>query len=468
MRTAQRATSASAVANFRIAVFARLWHSLGLSPVSLREASMRSERALVALVLGLLTLSAHALVPETVVDLPTRGVTQRFLHLQPANPVANLILLPGGDGILRLRTDGTGEMELLEGGALSRNRQRFAEQGFAVAVVDAPSDMQLGSVMSVYRQSTEHLADLVAVIGYMRERADVPVWVVGHDSSAASAVFDALNLPPAQPVGIVLVAGATSGAHSLRNMPLREVRRPVLMISHSSDQCVSLDVLNRAYDDLESAPAKDHKTLTGGDSPQESCNPVNLLSNGYHQFAGLGDQLAEVVADFVRKWNSLVTAPAVIAAAVEFRHADFDHYFLTWVADEIAKLDAGTTPGWTRTGASLRVWRNAQAATSPVCRFYIPPELGDSHFYGRGTAECDETAAKNPSFVLEDPQFMHVVLPTAGVCPAGTVPVYRVFSNRADANHRYMTDRALRDQMVASGWLAEGDGPDLVVMCAPG
>ena len=28
--------------------------------------------------------------------------------------------------------------------------------------------------------------------------------------------------------------------------------------------------------------------------------------------------------------------------------------------------------------------------------------------------------------------------------------------------------RALRDAMVAKGWLAEGDGPDLVVMCAPG
>jgi hypothetical protein len=30
-----------------------------------------------------------------------------------------------------------------------------------------------------------------------------------------------------------------------------------------------------------------------------------------------------------------------------------------------------------------------------------------------------------------------------------------------------MIDRAARDQMVAKGWLAEGDGPDLVVMCAP-
>ncbi len=62
---------------------------------------------------------------------------------------------------------------------------------------------------------------------------------------------------------------------------------------------------------------------------------------------------------------------------------------------------------------------------------------------------------------------MHLTLPGAGACPAGTAPVYRVFSNRADANHRYTTDRATRDQMVGKGWLAEGDGPDLVVMCAP-
>jgi hypothetical protein len=47
------------------------------------------------------------------------------------------------------------------------------------------------------------------------------------------------------------------------------------------------------------------------------------------------------------------------------------------------------------------------------------------------------------------------------------VPVYRVFSNRADANHRYTTSRATRDLMVTKGWVAEGDGPDIVVMCAP-
>ena len=102
-----------------------------------------------------------------------------------------------------------------------------------------------------------------------------------------------------------------------------------------------------------------------------------------------------------------------------------------------------------------------------MCRYYLPRLFGDSHFFGRGIVECDATALAHPAFVLEDPAFLHVYLPTAGVCQAGTRPVYRVFSNRPDANHRYMVDRAIRDEMVAKGWLAEGDGPDRVVWCEP-
>ena len=156
------------------------------------------------------------------------------------------------------------------------------------------------------------------------------------------------------------------------------------------------------------------------------------------------------------------------ATAVEFYNAALDHYFLTHVAGEIAILDAGVTiQGWARTGQSFSVYTSAGTGTAPVCRYYIPPGKGNSHFYGRGAAECNATGQANPSFVNEDSQFFHVVLPTAGACPAGLHIVYRVFSNRPDANHRYMTDRALRDFMVTRGWLAEGDGPDLVVMCVP-
>ena len=51
--------------------------------------------------------------------------------------------------------------------------------------------------------------------------------------------------------------------------------------------------------------------------------------------------------------------------------------------------------------------------------------------------------------------------------PCQYVPVYRVFNGHPDANHRYMTDVALRGRMVAKGRVMDGDGPDHVVMCAP-
>jgi hypothetical protein len=54
-----------------------------------------------------------------------------------------------------------------------------------------------------------------------------------------------------------------------------------------------------------------------------------------------------------------------------------------------------------------------------------------------------------------------------GACPAATLPVYRVWDNRADTDHRYIISRATRDQMVAVGWLAEGYGNDAVILCAP-
>ena len=153
---------------------------------------------------------------------------------------------------------------------------------------------------------------------------------------------------------------------------------------------------------------------------------------------------------------------------IEFHNASLDHYFITWVGDEIAKLDAGTViKGWTRTGRTFKTYATAQTGTSPVCRFYIPPLSGNSHFFGRSTAECDHTAANYPNFVLEAPAFMQMFLPTHGACAANTAPIYRVYSNRPNANHRYMADGATRDQMVTRGWLAEGDGHDLVVMCAP-
>lgn len=184
-------------------------------------------------------------------------------------------------------------------------------------------------------------------------------------------------------------------------------------------------------------------------------------------FTNDGDYEFALSAYGVTAASSVNAAPTV--DVVEYYNASLDHYFITWIAAEMANLDAGLTPTrWTRTGRTFRAFAAPQALTSQVCRFYIPPSLGNSHFFGRSASECAASQQAHPGLVLEDPDYMHIVLPTAGSCPSGTQPVYRLFNNRADANHRYTVDRAVRDEMVAKGWVAEGDGADRVAMCAPG
>jgi hypothetical protein len=154
---------------------------------------------------------------------------------------------------------------------------------------------------------------------------------------------------------------------------------------------------------------------------------------------------------------------------VEFYQVTLDHYFMSASAAEIADLDHGVHPGWTRTGLTLKSYASAASGGSPVCRFYIPPTLGDSHFYSASPTECAQVLAMFPAFVYESPSIFYIGLPnlTSGACAAGTLPVYRVWDNRTDSNHRYTTSTAVRQTMVAAGWIAEGYGPGQVIMCAP-
>ena len=169
--------------------------------------------------------------------------------------------------------------------------------------------------------------------------------------------------------------------------------------------------------------------------------------------------------------NSTAAMTAKAVTSVEYYNAGLDHYFISSLAPDIDALDSGRIAGWTRTGQTFWVFPSQAAggaATTAVCRIIIPPPHGDSHFFGRSAQECSDTLAKFPFMSEETASAFFIGLPDAGGnCAAGMVPVYRVFDNRADANHRYMTDRSLRDAMVSTGWVAEGDGPDLVVMCAP-
>ena len=211
--------------------------------------------------------------------------------------------------------------------------------------------------------------------------------------------------------------------------------------------------------------------LSGAPDPRWNDDELHALQ----QVHG-GDFEAVDVSSLVVDPDSGATRASVPAdgrTAIEFRRVDVDHYFVSSDPTEIAALDAGVFAGWTRTGESFGVQPpgdRAGARRSPVCRFFGRPGSGiASHFYSASPAECQAVIdLYGDDWQLESWEVFVVALPDAasGACPAGTVPLYRMFNGRADANHRYATSAAIRAQMVAAGWIAEGYGPDAVAMCA--
>jgi lysyl endopeptidase len=183
--------------------------------------------------------------------------------------------------------------------------------------------------------------------------------------------------------------------------------------------------------------------------------------------------------------------PARKTLVVEYYYPGLDDYFITANQPEIQGLDNGAHPGWVRTGLTFLAYADptvAPAGVSPVCRFYLLPQFGDSHFYSADPAECAATAAKFAgSWAYESPALFYIELPDriTGACPANTRPVYRFLNLTNQVHHRYTAETDVRNCMYygtnpssdkdvdcapfAGIWLEEGYGtpPDAPVMCSP-
>jgi serine protease len=170
-------------------------------------------------------------------------------------------------------------------------------------------------------------------------------------------------------------------------------------------------------------------------------------------------------------FHVVATAPAT-TPVVEYFHAGMGHYFVTANPQEIAALDGGGELGlaWERTGRSFAAYAGATDGAAPVCRFFsasFAPK--SSHFYTPYGFECDLLKA-DPAWTYEGIAF-HLPLPAGdGTCPAGTLPVYRLYNQGQTGapNHRFTTDYATRLAFApGQGWVGEGLGAIGVGMCTP-
>jgi hypothetical protein len=236
-----------------------------------------ARHSFVGIVVAVLMSVACAAVTTTVVDVPTRDATQRFLYVRPDAPVANIVFLPGNTGILGIANDGSVPTLAGRCAPFARNRDALAARGFAVALVDQTSDLKV-------RQQ----ADVREVVRFMRARDNVPTWIVGGSGSTNAALDFAVDLPPDEPMGVIIFS---PNKPDLVRATL--VRRPTLVVFHSSD-ALAAPFVDPLFAALTSTPAKERIGLEGGSTGE---------CGGYHLFMGIDAEFVAAIAGFIDQHN---------------------------------------------------------------------------------------------------------------------------------------------------------------------
>jgi pimeloyl-ACP methyl ester carboxylesterase len=250
-----------------------------------------------ALVLALLFAAtpAFAQMATQVVDLPTRGVRERMVVIEPASPKAAVILLAGGPGRVKIFDNGSIKNE---GNFLVRSRSLFAQHELATIVLDAPSDQSAG-MMVAFRESADHVTDLAAVIEWARNKWHKPVWLVGTSRGTQSAAHVAVALAndPRAPDGIVLTSSILARSKRdpgtpVQEQPLAKLKIPVLVVHHESDPCpICAPSLLREL----KLPAQSKVIMeTGGVSTGDPCEAF-----AYHGYNGIEGTVVADISAFI-------------------------------------------------------------------------------------------------------------------------------------------------------------------------
>lgn len=257
-------------------------------------------RAIIAGLLAAFALFsvAPARAGEDLIRLPTRpGVTQPFwLMTPPGRPVASLILFTGGNGIL-----GSAHRSVLRSqNFLIRSRDKFAAAGFLVASVDAPSDHEEG--LEGFRSSAEEARDIAAVIAYLRQKAPVPVWLIGTSMGTISAANVAARLQGGGPDGLVLTSSIVG--QNRRTAPISAsvnvaaITVPTLFVHNKEDACFicPFSLVPALMERFTQAKKRELIAVSGGAPPQSG--PCQALSR--HGYLGIEDEVVNDIARWIK------------------------------------------------------------------------------------------------------------------------------------------------------------------------
>lgn len=255
--------------------------------------------ARLALSAALALAAIGSALAASTVDLPASGGgSQRVLYMQPANPVAALILFPGGDGVINLGPDGTPRAG---GNFLVRTRDSWVAQGMAVAIPDVP-----GNLRSLFnnRTTADYTDDIAKMIAYIRTQTKAPIWLVGTSQGTNAAVGGASRMTKGEIAGVVLTSSLTrqGGRPDLKETVfqanLAAIDVPVLILSHTGDKCAITPPGDAATIKaaLKASPKVDVQMVSGGLPPiSDPCE-----AKAEHGFYGIEDQVVAQISGWIK------------------------------------------------------------------------------------------------------------------------------------------------------------------------
>lgn len=251
---------------------------------------------------------------EKIVTLePRTGAKLKFLLIKPENPIASVILFPGGPGILRLSDSfGRPNIRRIEDVYLVRNRNNYAREGLMVALMDVPSDCKNKGAMGIqtasgypYKMSKEIIQDIKSVIRYLKNEKNCPVWIMGTCRGTISVANAGINIKD-DIDGLVFTSPLTKRSenhkflvkypNAILDMKLDQIQVPVLITAHRDDCCVFSQSPEKLRTKLINAPEVQLGYFSGGKEQKGgSCEWFSP-----HGFYGIEEQVDKQITKYIK------------------------------------------------------------------------------------------------------------------------------------------------------------------------
>ena len=265
--------------------------------------------------LGAFSLGAAQSQHLTVFTVPTRqGVTVKSLLVMPTGtPKGVLLSFIGGEGATAFGNCCQGDSVNYNANFLSASTPLFTAQGYAVFLVNAPSDQPNGMSPS-FRLSSAHAQDISMIIDFLLSKSLKPIFLVGTSRGTISVEnFASSNPKDSRISGIVLTSSYSPPELQVlvkgATLVVQSITLPVLFVHNVYDACSETPFQN-ALDfskTFTSSTKMDFIQIQDKLSPDpDPCGP-----GGGHGYAGVQSQVVKDITDWANQVLSLNPSQAI-------------------------------------------------------------------------------------------------------------------------------------------------------------